>query len=280
MIECGMRHGLVSGLLALCLALPAAAQEKVAGGELRLGSVAMDIPADMYRRLTPLTRYLSEEMGAPVTLKLSPSLSAAVDDLVKGDVDIAYLTPVAYLDAHEHSGARLLVKTVTGGKGSFRLMIAVRDSSPIRKVSDLVGKSFAFGDKAAILQRAVVVGGGMPLDKLGETRYLGHYDNIARGVHSGEFDAGILKDTTAAKWTQQGLRVIYASPELPPYNITVGKRVTDQQYARLRAAFLKLNSKNPEHEQVMRALDKGYDGFATTSDTEYQVVRELIAPFK
>ena len=48
---------------------------------------------------------------------------------------------------------------------------------------------------------------------------------------------------------------------------------------KLKDAFLKLDGKNPEHLQVIKALDKKYDGFADTNDNEYDVVRKLIAPF-
>jgi ABC-type phosphate/phosphonate transport system substrate-binding protein len=49
--------------------------------------------------------------------------------------------------------------------------------------------------------------------------------------------------------------------------------------AKLKLAFLKLNPKNPEHMRIIKALDKNYDGFAATSDHEYDIVRKLIAPF-
>jgi phosphonate transport system substrate-binding protein len=146
---------------------------------IHFGSVAMDIPAEMYRRLTPLTKYLSETLKRQVTLKLSPNMSSAIDEVSNGSVELAYLTPVAYLKAHANGGAQLVVKTVTDGQASFQLMIVVRQDSPIKRIEDLKGKSFAFGDKAAILQRAVVVGAGMPLEKLGEYKFIGHYDNIA-----------------------------------------------------------------------------------------------------
>lgn len=239
----------------------------------------MDIPAEMYRRLTPLTQYLSDTLGRPVTLKLSPNMPAAIDDVSRGDVEITYLTPVAYIDSHARGNARVVAKTVTNGKSSFRLMIVVREDSPIRRIEDLKGKSFAFGDKAALLQRAVVVGAGMPLEKLKEYQFLGHYDNIARGVNSGDFDAGILKDTTAFKWQGRGLRILYSSPDLPPYNIAVSSKVDDKLFAQIRQAFLGLDINNPKHRDVIQALDKDYDGFAPTSDQEYSVVRRLIAPF-
>ena len=248
--------------------------------ELLFGSVAMDIPAAMYTRLKPLTDYLSQTLKRPVTLRLSPDMGGAIKEVASGNVQLAYLTPVAYLEARKKGKAQLIVKTVTRGKGSFQLMIVVRQDSPIKSVKDLAGKDFAFGDEKALLQRATVVGAGLPLDKLHSYKFIGHYDNIVRAVISGDFDAGILKDTMAYKWQGKGIRILYESPDLPPYNITASRNVSPKTVAELRRAFLSLNAKNPEHLKVIKALDKKYDGFAPTSDSEYDVVRKLVAPFK
>jgi len=248
--------------------------------EIRLGSVAMDIPAEMYRRLAPLTIYLSESLKRPVTLKLSPSMPAAIDEVSKGNVELAYLTPVAYLKAHAKGNAQLVAKMVTNNKASFQLMVVVRNDSPIKRVQDLKGKTFAFGDKAALLQRAVVVGAGMPLENLGEYKFIGHYDNIAKGVANGDFDAGILKDTMAHDWQHRGLRILHSSPPLPPYNIVASSKVDDKLLKQIRQAFFTLDIKNPAHMKVIQALDDEYHGFAPASDADYDVVRQLIAPFE
>lgn len=248
--------------------------------ELLFGSVAMDIPAAMYVRLKPLTDYLSHTLKRPVNLRLSPDMASAIDEVASGHVQLAYLTPVAYLEARKKGGAQLIVKTVTKGKGSFQLMIVVRQDSPIKSVKDLVGKDFAFGDKKALLQRATVVGAGLPLSKLNSYKFIGHYDNIVRAVLSGDFDAGILKDTMAYKWQGKGIRIIYQSPNLPPYNIAASRNTPPETVAELRKAFLALNGKNPEYLKIIKALDKKYDGFAPTSDSEYDIVRKLVAPFK
>lgn len=247
--------------------------------ELYVGSVAMDIPAAMHRRLTPLVDYLRSELQYPVSLKLSADLSTAASDVAASRVHIAYLTPVAYLKAHKEGQVRLVAKPITQGQSSFKLMLVTQANSAIRSPKDLAGKSFAFGDKSAILQRAVVVGAGIDIDKLGSVNYLGHYDNIARGVLAGDFDAGIVKDTTAYDWKEKGLRVFYSSPELPPYNIVVSRDVDDRMYQKIRAALLKLDPRNPAHRTVIKSLDESYDGFVPTSDAEYGVVRELIKPF-
>ena len=266
-----------------CVLLPftGAVQAGVAEeSEIRLGSVAMDIPAEMYRRLAPLTKYLSATLKRPVTLKLSANMSAAIDEVSNGSVELAYLTPVAYIKAHAKGNVQLVAKMLTNKKASFQLMIVVRDDSPIRRIQDLKGKSFAFGDKAAILQRAVVVGAGMPLENLGDYKFIGHYDNIAKGVANGDFDAGILKDTMASDWKNRGLRILHSSAPLPPYNIVASSKVDTKLLKQIRQAFLSLNMKNPAHRAVIQALDGEYDGFAPARDADYDVVRRLIAPFE
>jgi phosphonate transport system substrate-binding protein len=247
--------------------------------ELLFGSVAMDIPAVMHKRLKPLTRYLSDKLGRPVSLKLSPNMGAAIKEVADKHVDLAYLTPVAYLKAHARGGAKIIAKTVTKGKASFQLMIVVKENSPYKTVADLKGKSFAFGDKRALLQRAAVVGAGINMKDFSEYKFIGHYDNIARAVLNGDFEAGILKDTMAFAWQGKGLRILAESPDLPPYNITASADVDDDTLAKLKDAFLSLDKNNPAHLKVIKAVDKKYDGFAATSDAEYDVVRELIKPF-
>jgi len=263
----------------LMFMLPATVWAGNSKEEILFGSVAMDIPAVMYERLTPLTNYLSEKLDRPVSLKLSPDMGAAIKETAQGTVDLAYLTPVAYLKAREEGNAQLIAKTVTKGKASFQLMIVVREDSPITTVEQLAGKSFAFGDKRALLQRAAVVGAGMPLERLGEYSFIGHYDNIVRAVMIKDFDAGILKDTMAYKWEGKGIRILYRTPDLPPYNITASKNVDKELLAQLKDAFLSLDAKDPAQLAVIKAVDKKYDGFAATSDKEYDVVRQLIKPF-
>ncbi len=252
----------------------------MAGEKLIFGSVAMDTPAVMHKRLKPLTKYLSKRLNKRVILKLSPNMGAAINEAAKGMVDIAYLTPVAYLRAHEKGNAQLIVKTVTKGKASFKLVIVVKENSPIKTVQDLQGKSFAFGDKRALLQRATIVGAGIKLSQFKEYRFIGHYDNIARAVMNNDFDAGILKDTMAYKWQGKGLRILYASPALPPYNIVASKNVSKEMLKELKQIFLSLDKNNPDHLKVIKAIDKKYDGFAATSDAEYDVIRKLVAPFE
>lgn len=248
--------------------------------QIRFGSVTMDTPAVMYQRLKPLTAYLSEKLGLPVSIKVAANMSSAINEIAKGNVELAYLTPVAYIRSHQKGKTRILVKAITKNQSSFQLMIFVREDSPIKTIEDLAGKRFAFGDKKALLQRATVVGAGMSLEKLGSYDFLGHPRNILLSVLHNDFDAGVVKDTEAYIWEDKGIRILYASPQLPPFNIAVASHVDDKMYQKLRDALLLLDANKPKDLEVLYALDNKYNGFAAADDKEYDIVRKLIAPFQ
>ena len=247
-----------------------------------LGSVAMDAPEAMVRRMAPLTQYLSVKTGYRVTFRASPNLGSAVYDLGNGFTQIAYLTPVAYIDARDKFHVVPLVAPQRENTPKFHLAIVVRKDSGIHKITDLRGKKFAFGDEKALLQRAVVVGAGIRLEELGSYAYLKHYDTIAKAVLRGDFDAGILKHAMIGDYENgpQGLRTIYKSPPLPPYLFAVNGKLPPSVVTKLRKALLDLKPDTPEHRAILGSLDDTYDGFVRIGDHDYDLVRKLIAPFR
>jgi len=267
---------------AVTLALPLAthAAEPDSGRDLQLGSVAMDIPAEMVKRLTPLTRYLSIKTGITVNFRASPNLGSAVEDLGMNNTQIAYLTPAAYIEAHEKFDAIPLATPLNKGKSSFTLMIAVQKDNPIKSVADLRGKKFAFGDKKAILQPAVVISSGIKLEEFASYDYLNHYDNIAKAVLNGDFDAGIIKDAIAEKFEPQGLRIIYTSVPLPSYIFAVNKNLPPRTIAKLKKAMLALKADTEEHKAILTAIENGYDGFEVAKDKDFDGIRKLLASVK
>lgn len=270
-------RGALLALAALACAAPARSAENP---ELRLGAVPLDIPAVMHQRLKPLADYLGQELGRPVHLRLAPDYTQAVNDLADGTVDIAYLAPVAYVRARAAGDARVIARTVTRGRDTFQLVLVTRAGSEIRHPQDLVGRRFAFGDASAYLQRAVLLQAGVDMGRFGSHQFLGSFENIVRGVLSGDFDAGIVKDTTAYQWEDRGLRVFHRSPPLPPYNIAVSRRIDETLARRIAEALLRLRIDDPRHARVLRTLDPSYDGFAPATDRDYDVIRTLLEPLK
>ena len=260
----------------LLTAVQAAAAEE----EIFLGSVAMDVPAAMVQRLTPLTTYLRKKTGLKISFRASPNLNSAVNELGKDATQIAYLTPAAYIEAQEKFKAKPLVSPLTHGKSTFNLVVVVHQDSNIQSMTDLIGRSFALGDEKALLQRAVVVNGGVNLHQFSRFDFLKHYDNIAKAILNRDFDAGILKDTIYEKFAAQGLRKIHTSPPLSSYLFAVNEKLPAETVKKLRAAFLALKANTPEGKDILKELDQGYDGFVSVEDKDYDEIRKLIAPFQ
>lgn len=268
-----------NSLIKYTVAMLLCANLSVHAQTITIGAVAMDAPIEMIKRMTPLAGYLAKETGYVVRFRPAPNLLTAVKDLGENTVQIAYLTPMAYITAHEHYQAIPLVSPLTRGKSTFHLLVVVHRDSPHKKLTDLVGKRFAFGDPKAYLQPAILLDAGVRREDFSEVAYLKHYDNIAKALLMGDFDGGIMKDTVYEKFAAQGLRVVHASPPLASYIFAVNAKLDSRVQQKLKQAFLKLNHATPEGSAVLKSLDQGYDGFQVVTDQDYDRERALIAPF-
>ncbi len=253
------------------------AAEPTAGQELQLGSISIDIPAEMIRRLTPLTKYLSVKTGLTVTFKATPNFGATIEDLGTNTTQIAYLSPAVYIEARDKYAVIPMVSPLIKGKSAFNLFVVVQKDSPIKKMSDLRGKKFAFGDKKAKLQPLLVEGAGIKLDEFASYEFLNHYDNIAKALINGDFDAGLIKDTAFEKFASQGLRIMHTLPPLPGLIIAANKDLSPATIAKLKNALLALNNNSAENKAILTALEPGYDGFEVARDKDFDGMRKLLA---
>ena len=209
-------------------------------GTVSMGSVAMDIPVEMIKRMSALTNYLALSTDLNIRFRPSPNLGSAVEELGTGQTQIAYLTPVAYIEAHKKYGVIPLVAPTIQGRPYFSLVVGVKAGSGIATPAELKGKRFAFGDEKALLQRASVESMGVKMTDFSRFAYLKHYDNIAKAVLAGNFDGGILKDSVADDFRNQGIVVIGSTPPLPSYIFAVNPRMPVAVRNKLRDALLAL----------------------------------------
>jgi phosphonate transport system substrate-binding protein len=256
------------------------AASKDLGARVTMGSVAMDIPVEMIKRMSVLTNYLALSTNLNIRFRPSPNLGSAVEDLGTGQTQIAYLTPVAYIEARRKYGVIPLVAPTTNGRPLFSLVIGVRAGSGINSPAELKGKSFAFGDERALLQRAAVASMGLSPSDFASYAYLKHYDNIAKAVLAGDFEGGILKDSVADGFKSKGMVVIGSTAPLPSYLFAVHPAMSAAVRSQLRDALLALNKSSPDGAATLEAFDIAYDGFTPIDDSAYDPVRALIQPFK
>lgn len=276
----------VNALLALCMmgvpfaSVQAAPVPGNQAAEVTMGSVAMDIPVEMIKRMSALNDYLALNTKLKVSFRPSPNLESTVNDLGTGKTQIAYLTPVAYIEARKKYGVIPLVAPTTQGRPYFSMVIGVKTGSGIHTPAELKGKRFAYGDEKALLQKAAVESMGLKSSDFSKFAYLKHNDNIAKAVLAGDFDAGILKDSAADDFKSKGIAVIDSTAPLPSYIFAVHPNMPAAVRDQLRDALLALKKTTPDRTATLEAFDKGYDGFMVVDDAAYDSVRKLIQPYQ
>jgi len=278
----GMAQAVLAALLvgAMHSLAWAAPKQHAPTGQVTMGSVAMDIPVEMIKRMSALTNYLALSTDLNIRFRPSPNLGSAVEELGTGQTQIAYLTPVAYIEARRKYGVIPLVAPTIQGRPYFSLVIGVKAGSGIATPVDLKGKRFAFGDEKALLQRASVESMGVKMADFSRFAYLKHYDNIAKAVLAGDFDGGILKDSVADDFKDEGIVVIGSTPPLPSYIFAVNPSMPVAVRNKLRDALLALKKTTPDGSATLEAFDRTYDGFAVVDDQAYDPVRKLIQPYQ
>lgn len=249
-------------------------------GLIRMGVVPLETPAVMFKKFGPLAEYLTRQLGRRVDLKVAVDFAGAVKDIGQNVTQFCWMGPSTYTEAKTKYGARVLVKALHDGKPFHRAVIVTRQETGINMISDIKGKSFAFGDphstSSHIVPRSMLRDEGIDVNDLLYYNYLGHHDDVARAVLNGDFDAGAVMETTAHKFKDLGLKPVKFSGEIPEFNLCCGADVDAKLVARVKEIFLKLDVANPEHTSILRSVNESYTGFVEASDEDYQSVRNMM----
>jgi len=249
-------------------------------GVLRMGVIPLESPAEMFRRFTPLSEYLSRTIGAKVDLKIALDFEGTIDDLGNGVTQICYMTPTTYIEANQRYGVIPLVKEVLDGKPFTHSVIVTKEGGKVEKVDDIRGRTFAFGDAKSttshLMPRKMLLEAGIDLKDLRLYRYLGHHDEVAKAVLRGDFDAGGMLESIAYKFVPQGLKIIKVSPDIPGFNICVTKDMDPALRERLKGILLDINYQKEGMREILNSINPRQTGFIEADDEDYSEIRKMM----
>lgn len=273
---CAKIWALVCALGITGVALPAVAEVT-----LSFGMYARAKPTTMIEMYRPLLNALearmSQELGEPVRIKtqVAKTYEEGIADLVTDRVDFSQLGPVSYVYAKQQNPAiSILVIEAEGGRKTIEGIICVHRDSPLQSLSDLKGKTFAFGDELSTLGRylpqAYLLQHHIKASDLHHYAYLSRHDKVGTAVGAGQFDAGALNDETFNRLVASGvpLRALAQYPNTgKPW---LARRGLTQHYTEaLRRALLGM-----QDAVALKPLEK--DGFLEGSDEDYASTRAAI----
>lgn len=201
---------------------------------LRVGLIPNIAPEEQRAKYAPFGEYLEEQLGVTVELFVASDYAGVVTALANGQLDLAYLGGLTYLQANEQVELVPLVTEVDRETGTtaYYSAIVVPDASPLQNLSDLLNADaiLALGDVAStsgsLYPRSMIIDAGATcslrqLDScppLRQVVFTGGHDAAAQAVLAGSADAAGMELRILRRLERDGavptgaLRVIAQEP--------------------------------------------------------------------
>lgn len=235
--------------------------------------------------LERLASYLHDALQIEVKAHVSKTYREVVEALGEGRVDVAQLSPYAYVQATHHINDLIpLATSVAQGTTSYASYLIVQTQSPYTSIEQLRGKRWGVTDRWStsgfIVPSAWMRDQGLdPLHDF-ELVWLGSHDNALQALVNGEVEvASVSSDTVvSAKVIGLGGPVrILAKPGRIPYDAVVVRQTMDPLLVwKIRKAFLSLSI----HTAIGREVLEDYNlinGFMPIPEGHYSAVQAWAA---
>jgi len=235
---------------------------------------------ELYKRFSPLVDHLSRELGRPVQISIADSYESHINAIGGGQVDIGFMGPASYVKLTSRFGrVPLLAAFETKRSRTFRGVIVVRKDSPIKTLSQLRGKKFAFGDVNStmghLVPRSMLLKAGVDVKYLAKYEFLANHDNIAMSVLSGNVDAGALKKDIYDDYAQQGLSVLATSGPMPDHIFVTRSGLSDDIVRKVSSILFSLKD-TEAGRRVLGSIQKDLTALVPVKDADYDSLRKLL----
>jgi phosphonate transport system substrate-binding protein len=225
--------------------------------------------------------------GVPMRAQVASDYAGVIEALRSRRVDLAFVHPVGYVLARREAGCEILVRDVWEGKTAYTARFYVRESSGIKRVEDLRGRTIAFVDPASssgyIYPMVLLIKRGLvknrdPKTFFKEAIFAGTHDAALQAVLHGRVDAATTFDRAPEIHLKDPALVaqlvaVGETPEIPEAGICARPGLPAPAIEALKRALLGM--KRPENAAELKGI---YDieGFVPARDADYDPVRDAL----
>lgn len=259
---------------------------------LRVGFVPAEDASQVVQNAQPIVEILQKQLGMDVQPFVATDYTGVVEALRVNKLDIAFLTPASYVLAKNEANVKVVLKSERKGSAYYYAAIITRTDSGIKRLEDLRGKTFAFGDplstSANVFPRKMFHERGIdPVRDFKQILYSGGHDATVLAVLNRKVDAGATyanspdsKDTAWMRYLknpeeQKRIHAIAFSEPIPADNLVINGNLNEGIAKKVEQIFLEL-SRDPKGKQMLRDLYQ-IDGFVPATDKDYDSVRAAFA---
>jgi len=247
-------------------------------GVLRVSAIPDESPTELQRKFRPLGEYLKKETGQEVLFIPVTDYAAVVEGLATNKLDLAWLGGFTYVQAKVRTGGGAVPIVQRAEDAKFTSRFIVPTTSTAQTLTDLKGKTFAFGapssTSGSLMPRYFLQQAGIdPERDFKSVAFSGAHDATVAFVASGRAEAGVLNASVMDKLLESHnanvakVRVLAITPPYFDYNWTVRPGLDPALTKKLTDAFLNLDPAKPEMKEIMD-LQRA-SRFIPTQDSNY-----------
>ena len=234
----------------------------------------------LVEKYTPLASYLSTKLDRNVKIEVAKNYAEHITATGEDQLDISFLGGSPYVVIGDQYGVKpLLARYEFDGKPTFRAVIFVYKDSPLKDLSELKGKTMAFGSPKSTLSTQVplymMMQAGAGLDQLASHKHLRNHSNVVLGVEIGDFDAGAVAEEVFNEHKSNPIRVLAYSPDLSTH-VFVARSNMDAGLKDQIATALQDLKTEPGGKDILGAIGPTLTGFVPVQDSDYDLHRTIL----
>jgi phosphonate transport system substrate-binding protein len=219
-----------------------------------------------------IIREFFESNGVPVDVVFYTNYELQVDALLAGHIDIAWNSPLAWLESQHRSGGHCRAVAMRDTDRDRVTHIVVKKTSGINRLEDLKGKTVAFGAKdspqATLIPMALLQRHGLEPDRDFKVKrfdvLVGKHGNHVGGeldafkaLQAGEADASAMLDLNWQAWTNDGTinpdecRTLTTTDRFDHCVFTVREDFPPDLEKKWLDMLFSMSYDNPKHREMM-----------------------------
>ena len=253
-----------------------------------IGILPLRKPSTMLERFAGLEKYLRDETGLNIKLRLYPTAgevggyTAVVRGVVSGDTSFAWLASVTTVQANGNGPVIPFVCPQKQGSPTYQGGLAVKLNSPYKTLADLKGKKVYGSSKSStsgnLMPSAMLIQEGIDKETYFDEglKFSGSHDKAADAVLAGIIDACFINDMTFDKYNAEKrvLRYIWKHEPVPEFPFVVNtEKIMPEELAKVKSALLKMHETNLEDIQ---AISSKYEKWVLIGWEDYLGIKEAI----
>lgn len=232
---------------------------------------------DITKDYAPVFNGITKLYGIHFDLKAGASYAAVVEGMCNDQADIAWYGAVTFGQANEKCGVDLLAVDVLDGDASYYSGIFVGKDSGIEKLTDLKGKSMAFGSPSSTssfnFPVAMLIAADVdPVKDLKKVIIAGSHSASLAALAEAKVDAAAASYNSFGKAVSVGaidptkFTALAKSQPIPNPPMAMNRGLSAEMKSKLKQAFGDIHTKiDPE-------MIRGYGGVKVDRyDTEFDV---------